>query len=459
MGLWRIPAGRDWAERVCWLSRTRLAALGTLGLLMALGTIWMRNTLPMVGLWSTWLVAVLLGLAFYGLICRVTGWAISSRTRAFLVHLQLVCDVLVLTSVLHFTGGVENPLSVLYPLLVVLSSSFLHRRVALYHALFASLAWVSLLLLELHGLLPHYSLPGLGPPARYAQPGLIWAHSVVMGGVNIAASLLTSGVVERARVGEAELLAAQQSCEARLGQLEALTDELRRTDEQRTLFMRIVTHELRAPVAAIKSLLQLILTGYVPPERHLEFIAKAEVRANEQLELIGDLLDLAHIREGVHLPEASVCHVQVILADVMDMLQPRFAEQGLIATSEVQSDLPPVLASQEHLKQVWTNLISNAIKYNRAGGRVEVRLYCEGAMVMGCVNDTGIGISPQDQEHIFEDFYRTEAAKHRSRQGTGLGLAIVKAIVERYGGRVWCESSPGEGSSFYFALPAMPAHP
>jgi signal transduction histidine kinase len=116
-----------------------------------------------------------------------------------------------------------------------------------------------------------------------------------------------------------------------------------------------------------------------------------------------------------------------------------------------------VLAAQEHVKQVWINLISNAIKYNRPQGQVVVRLWRENGQVRSCVQDSGIGISAAEQEHLFEDFYRTEEAKRHSRQGTGLGLSIVKAILERYGGRIWVESTPGQGSTFCFTLPVLPS--
>ncbi|MGI6375729.1 MAG: sensor histidine kinase [Anaerolineae bacterium] len=457
MSLWRIPVDRELSERARWLTRARLVTLLAMALLIGVATLLLRDVLPVIALWWTWAAALLYGLVFHVITVRVVGETAPAETYVLLVSAQLLCDVLALTALLHFSGGIENPLSVFYLVLVVVGSSLLHRRSSLFHAAFASLAWVVLILLEAWGILPHHNLAGFRSPLRYHQVAHLWSYSLVMLAANICVSLLASGIVERARAGEAELLEAQRTCAARLEGLEALTAELQRIDEQRSLFMRVVTHELRAPVAAIKSLLQLILTGYVPPDRQLEFIAKAEARANEQLDIIGDLLDLSHIRQGVRQPQPDACHVDLILADVMDMLQPRFAEEGIEATCEVQPGLPQVLASQEHLKQVWTNLISNAIKYNRPNGRIAVHLALEGGLVQGSVSDTGIGIAREDQQHLFQDFYRTEEARRHSRQGTGLGLAIVRAIVERYGGRVWCESVLGEGSTFCFTLPPMPA--
>jgi signal transduction histidine kinase len=457
MSLWQIPVDREVSERARWLIRARLVLLLAGAALIALATLFLRQVLPVTALWVTWIAAMLYNVVFYVLTVRVVGDSAPVETYALLVTAQLVCDVIALSILLHFSGGIENPLSVLYIVLVVVGSSLLQRRASLAYAGFASLAWVALLLLEAWSAVPHYNLAGFRSPLRYHQAAHLWAYSLAMTIANFCTAALASGIVERVRVGETELLGAQQVSLARVQELEALADQLRRTDEQRSLFMRVVTHELRAPVAAIKSLLQLILTGYVPPERQTEFIAKAEARATEQLEVISDLLDLAHIRQGLRQPEPDTCHVDAILVDVMDMMQPRFQERELRVTLDVQPGLPPVLAAQEHVKQVWINLISNAIKYNRPQGQVVVRLWQENGQVRSCVQDSGIGISAAEQEHLFEDFYRTEEAKRHSRQGTGLGLSIVKAILERYGGRIWVESTPGQGSTFCFTLPVLPS--
>ncbi|HNR96469.1 MAG TPA: ATP-binding protein, partial [Anaerolineae bacterium] len=109
----------------------------------------------------------------------------------------------------------------------------------------------------------------------------------------------------------------------------------------------------------------------------------------------------------------------------------------------------------EHIKRLWTNLISNAIKYTEPGGIVVVTLAQNPNYIVGTVRDTGIGMTPEQMTHLYEEFYRTEEAKTMERQGTGLGLSIAKRIVDSYGGRLWVESELGKGSRFSFALPKM----
>jgi signal transduction histidine kinase len=131
----------------------------------------------------------------------------------------------------------------------------------------------------------------------------------------------------------------------------------------------------------------------------------------------------------------------------------RAEDKDLLFSVEVEPNLPSVKAAPDHIKQLWTNLISNAIKYTEPGGIVVVTLDQNPNYVVGTVRDTGIGMSREQIAHLFEEFYRTEEAKAMERQGTGLGLSIVKRIVESYGGRIWVESEKGKGSKFSFALP------
>jgi two-component system phosphate regulon sensor histidine kinase PhoR len=143
-----------------------------------------------------------------------------------------------------------------------------------------------------------------------------------------------------------------------------------------------------------------------------------------------------------------------VLNQVAELLQVEAANKQI--TFSVQADGNPfVSANREHIRQVWTNLISNAIRYTPEGGKVSVSMFVDGQLVKGRVEDTGIGISPEDQMKIFDEFYRTQAAKGMVSGGTGLGLAIVKRIVETYGGTLSLESEVGKGSRFEFILPGV----
>lgn len=236
--------------------------------------------------------------------------------------------------------------------------------------------------------------------------------------------------------------------------LEREKAELQKLDQMKSQFTLLVAHELRAPVAAIQSYLKLILEGYVPQERLMEIIAKAERRAGEQLALIGDLLELARITAAPRPEEAVPTDVIAILLETRDAMRAQADEKKIAMELHISPNIPRVMANPKHIRQLWNNLLSNAIKYTPTGGQVMVTVSAGDGQVIGSVQDTGIGIAEEDQDKIFKDFYRAKNAKEFERTGTGLGLSIVKAILDTYGGTIKVNSALGRGSTFTFTLPA-----
>jgi two-component system sensor histidine kinase/response regulator len=236
----------------------------------------------------------------------------------------------------------------------------------------------------------------------------------------------------------------------RLNQEKAMLEEL---DRVKSAFMRTTAHELRAPLAAIQSYITLILQGYASIEDQRPMLERTEQRAAELLELVDDLLNLARLKELKAEPKKQSVSLEKILDDVLSLHTPE-AERKRIALKLETRPCPPVAADPAHVKQLWTNLISNAIKYTPEGGQVTVRLFPQnGGSVVGEVQDTGIGIADEDLPNLFQEFFRTDRAKAFAQRGTGLGLSIVKQIVQQYGGEIGVESKLGEGARFTFRLP------
>ncbi|MDH7485574.1 MAG: HAMP domain-containing sensor histidine kinase [Anaerolineae bacterium] len=449
-------------ERIDWLIRLGwLTVLGALFIVLVVSVL-----LPGVLAWPS-LLGAIVGLSLSNLVVffyfrhlhfplplgegRVR---VSQRHYLGLAHALLVLNTLFLTALLHFLGGLETPLFIFYLIYVVIASTLFPRSSSFAYAGLVSGLYLVLLLLEWFRVIPHYNLTGFRSPLRFQQPVHVFVTSITLIIAAFATAYFVSRIVSRLRARERELMEANLSCEMRGEELTELNKRLREMDKARTQFIRVVTHELRAPVAAIQSYLKLILEGYVPPEKEREIIRRAEQRALDQLALIGDLLYMARLEEpGAEAKVESVDLAQV-LREVGDLLRGQAEEKGLTFRVEIAPDVPPVNADLEHIKQLWMNLISNAIKYTMAGGSVVVSLSRNARGIMGTVQDTGIGISPEDLPRIFEQFYRAENAKALEQHGTGLGLSIVKRIVETYGGRIWVESEPGKGSTFTFLLPA-----
>jgi len=209
---------------------------------------------------------------------------------------------------------------------------------------------------------------------------------------------------------------------------------------------------LRAPVTALQSFLLSMLKGYIPADQQQEILQRAIERTQELLDLVDDLLNLARAKEELAPPKREVLSLADVLEEVVPLLRTQAEEKEITFALEARQRLP-VEANPGQMRQLWTNLISNAVKYTPAGGRVTVTLEEENGWAVGIVEDTGIGIAPEDQDKIFEEFYRAPQAKEMEARGTGLGLPLVKRVVEGHGGTIEVESALGEGSRFIFRLP------
>jgi signal transduction histidine kinase len=453
----RIPINRGLGDRIRWLIWVRWLILAQVAVVVLVADHWLADVLPAIPLFLMLLAIGCYNAIFLILHRRLVGQTgleqhVRYRREAALMHTQVITDFFALTAVLHFSGGIENPFSAYYVLWVAIGSILMTKRSSYLYATVATAMWVGLLVLEATGVIPHYNLIGFRLAVRHREETHLVAESLVVASLNFSVAYLASSITQQLRRDEHQLFTASVASETRAAELTELNERLQELDRSRSLFTRLVTHELRAPVAAIQSYLQLILGGYVPADRLHEIVGKAELRAEDELERISDLLDLTRLQEPMGETGMEPTDAKAILHDVLDLMQARIRDKGLSLNLEVSADVPPVMASAEHVQRVWVNFVSNAIKYSPEGGDLTITLEDRGDVVRGSVRDTGIGMNREEMARLFEPFYRTKAAKAMSPHGTGLGLSIVKGIMERYGGRTWVESRPGRGSTFYFEL-------
>jgi len=245
-----------------------------------------------------------------------------------------------------------------------------------------------------------------------------------------------------------------QALEEEARQLSRAKAEMEKLDSIEGRFMLSMVHTLRAPVAVLQNSIQLIVKGYIPPEEQTTVLERAEQRAGELLSILDDLLLLAYLKEGVGLSDRQPVSLADALETTLSKLEEAVKRREITLAVQV-ADRPAVLAKPEHLQALWRNLISNAIRYTPQGGGVRVRLQVDEDrnLAVGTVEDTGIGLPPDEIARIFEEFYRTEEGKAMQETGTGLGLPIVQKVLELYGGRIEVESVQHEGSTFRFTLP------
>jgi len=248
-----------------------------------------------------------------------------------------------------------------------------------------------------------------------------------------------------------------KAVEAQAQELARTNEELERLDEVKSQLMLKVAHELRAPVAAVQSYVNLILAGYVTGKEVNTTLSRVQERLQETLDLVSDLLELARLKQArdQFSAEANPQEMANLLKEVYELLREQAVEKRQSCQLEIL-DQPTIMANREHMKQIWTNLISNAIKYTPKGGRILIRLEADDKQLLGVVEDSGIGIAEEDMKHLFEEFFRSDEAKASGEIGTGLGLSIVKQIIDAYHGTIKVTSKVGQGTRFAFSLPLEP---
>lgn len=217
--------------------------------------------------------------------------------------------------------------------------------------------------------------------------------------------------------------------------------------------LNIFAHDLKTPLGAVKSYIQLIESFGELNDRQTHYAKRAMVGVMRMESMIAELLDYASLGPDRSL-DLVPCSIREMLDGVMVLLEDVAAHRNVEIHIDIADAISPALADAALLRHVFSNLISNAIKYNRKGGSVFVEAFNSGAYLRVNVRDTGIGIPPEALTHIFERFYRA-GFEHEKVEGTGLGLAIVKTVVERHGGEVKVESVVGQGSTFSFTIPRV----
>jgi len=241
-----------------------------------------------------------------------------------------------------------------------------------------------------------------------------------------------------------------------IGTVTVLRDitELRELDKAKSTFVSMVAHELRAPLAAIEGYLDVILDGVGshPPEKIHRILERSRERTHSLLALVHDLLALSRMQVPRRPREKEKIQVADVLSDVMELMRGRALEAEITLSAEGLSGLPEIQGNREDLTRLFTNLVDNAIKYNRRGRNVFLRAKAD-AFISVEIQDTGMGIPKKELGQIFDEFYRVKRKDTRDISGTGLGLSIAKKIVEGYNGYIEVESELQRGSTFRVLLP------
>jgi signal transduction histidine kinase len=242
-----------------------------------------------------------------------------------------------------------------------------------------------------------------------------------------------------------------------LGVVATLRDitRLKEVEQVKSQFVRMVTHELRAPLSAIEGYLSAYLSGVAgtDPQVNRQMLERAKLRSHSLLDLVNDLLQFSRLESKRVERKKELLDLSAVITNTVELLRNQGEAKELFFELHFPDHLPPIEADRSEMDQLFTNLISNAIKYNVKKGKVMVSGEQRGNFLSIKVADTGVGIAEEHLPQIFDEFFRVSGPQTRYTTGTGLGLAIVKKIVESHFGTIKVESKVDKGTTFAVRFP------
>ena len=240
----------------------------------------------------------------------------------------------------------------------------------------------------------------------------------------------------------------------RNSEIEDKSRQLDVASQHKSEFLANMSHELRTPLNAIIGFSEVLTDRMFGElnEKQEEYLKDIYASGTHLLSLINDILDLSKIEAGRMDLELTDFDLPTALDNALTLVRERAGRRGITLETSVDEGLGEVRADERKIRQVVLNLLSNAIKFTPEGGRIELRAVPVDGSVEVSVSDTGVGIAPEDQEAVFEEFRQVGTAEKKA-EGTGLGLTLCRKFVELHGGRIWVKSQVGVGSTFTFTIP------
>ncbi len=423
-------------RRLDWFDKLRWAAAGCVILATLVADEVLPGVLPLKMLMLTAGFLVVLNAAYTVRNRRVPPVSLKVELRH--VKLQMAGDLVLLTFMLNLSGGIENPLRFIYLIHVIIASLLFKGREVFQIAGLAIFLFTVDVAGEHFHLLPHHHLLSASPVTHEAPFILLSLGSLWL--VLLFAAFIGASIMKDNRAIKDELVQRQA--------------ELVEADKSKLDFFRFVTHEIKSPVSTAQSAVQAaqeIGGDKIPPQVN-DLLERGVDRLKLAIKMIQDLADFT--RGGdLKSEEPTPVDLNALIAGIVDDETDEANRKNVPIHMTLPSVPPHISSHPGMLDKIVRNLVSNAVRYSTSGGGVEVALAVTRQDLTVTVQDHGIGIAPEDQEKIFNEFYRTRQAQEMSNLGTGLGLPIVRKFTEKLGGTLNLVSEPGRGSTFTVRLP------
>ncbi len=430
-------------QRAYWLIKLRWVAIATLAAATFVAAQFMSVSLPTQDLLTISLLLIAYNFILYDLLrywTRVGKTPSPARIGRFLTF-QIVGDLFILATILHFSGGVENPFSFFFVFHMIIASILRSKGQSYLQATLAVILFAGLIVLEGTGVLPHYHLTGFADHGLYADKIFVLGFLFVFTVTLYLVVYMTTSISEQLRTQQNDL--------------EKANTQLEEKDQVKNQYVLRVTHDIKGHLAAIQSCLEIVFNGMVGPlnDKQKDLVDRAYRRTMKCMAFVTALLKLTRMKLSGHLEMERFSLRNCILSSLASV-QPRAQAKSITVQHRIDPAVEDVLGESVLIEETLTNMLFNAVKYTPDGGQVDLEAMPDGDFIKVRIADTGIGIPPAELPRIFEEFYRAENARAVERDGTGLGLAFAKEVIERHGGCIWAENNPGGGSIFTFTLPS-----
>ena len=432
-------------KRAYWLVRLRW--IGIAGLVMAIffSSEVLDVKLPVSKLYFFAGIVAVYNFLLFDLL-RYFTWGDKEPSREVasrIITFQISFDLLILTTILHFSGGIENPFFFFFVFHMIIASILLSQLQSYLQAVLAVILFGGLVFLEYSGKLTHYHLDGFGAVNIYRNGLFVFGTVFVFSATLLLVVYMTNSISQQ--------LQKQQDS------YEQANAQLREQDRFKNEYVLRLTHDIRGHIAAIQSCIGIVDSRMVGPlnDKQEDLVHRSYKRAGKCMAFITSLLKLTRMKLTGQL-EMGYFPLKKSIFNAITAVQDRVVKKSIDVSYEIDASVDEIYGEPVLIEEALGNLLFNAARYTPGGGSITVTVKNLGSEVLIEVSDTGIGISEDDTGRIFEEFYRAENARKIERDGTGLGLSIARQVVERHGGRIWAQNNLTIGSTFSMALPKHP---
>lgn len=359
------------------------------------------------------------------------------------IHFQIITDLIILTFILHYSGGIENPLILFYFFHLIIASSIFSTLQTYLYAGFTLFLTASLALLECYSVIPHYPLEGFVEHDLYRSIMYVYGSGFIFACTSVLVVFLSHMIISKSIKSEETYVRTNF--------------ELEKQDKLKNEYVLRVTHDIKGHVAAILSCIDVIRTKIAGPLNDVqeEFINRAFDRTELLSGFVKNLLNLTKKRLK-HDTESEEFSLRELIDKVVTAIQILAKDKSIDFNVYVDKSIEFFTGNPYTIEELYSNLLLNSVKYTPSKGHIELSVKNRLNHIITEISDSGIGIPKDELTKVFEEFYRAANVPKDIKSGSGLGLSIARQIVENHHGKIWVTSEPGVWTKFTFVLPKNP---